>query len=113
LRPPKCKREAAKSITNERFDYRRVGIFSAWWEAQEDRLQKKAASGGRRTTEMPYRTFIDSLGTDWQVWDIVPRLSERRSEEKREADIRDGERLSGAYRLVVEASDESPLAEAG
>jgi hypothetical protein len=27
---------------------------------------------------MPYRTFIDSLGTDWQVWDIVPRLQERR-----------------------------------
>ena len=27
---------------------------------------------------MPYRTFVDSLGTDWQVWDIVPRLSERR-----------------------------------
>lgn len=29
---------------------------------------------------MPYRTFTDSLGTDWQVWDIVPRLSERRSD---------------------------------
>lgn len=27
---------------------------------------------------MPYRTFIDSAGTDWQVWDIVPRLKERR-----------------------------------
>ena len=27
---------------------------------------------------MPYRTFTDSLGGDWQVWDIVPRLSERR-----------------------------------
>ena len=27
---------------------------------------------------MPYRTFQDSAGTDWQVWDIVPRLSERR-----------------------------------
>ena len=30
---------------------------------------------------MPYRTFVDSTGTDWQVWDIVPRLSERRSED--------------------------------
>ena len=28
---------------------------------------------------MPYRTFVDSIGTEWQVWDIVPRLSERRS----------------------------------
>ena len=28
---------------------------------------------------MPYRTFVDSKGADWQVWDIVPRLSERRS----------------------------------
>jgi len=28
---------------------------------------------------MPYRTFVDSTGTEWQVWDIVPRLSERRS----------------------------------
>lgn len=27
---------------------------------------------------MPYRTFEDSAGTEWQVWDIVPRLSERR-----------------------------------
>jgi hypothetical protein len=28
---------------------------------------------------MPYRTFVDSMGADWQVWDIVPRLSERRN----------------------------------
>lgn len=28
---------------------------------------------------MPYRTFIDSAGSEWQVWDIVPRLTERRS----------------------------------
>jgi hypothetical protein len=27
---------------------------------------------------MPYRSFEDSLGTEWQVWDIVPRLNERR-----------------------------------
>ena len=30
---------------------------------------------------MPYRTFVDTLGTEWQVWDIVPRLSERRTGE--------------------------------
>jgi hypothetical protein len=28
---------------------------------------------------MPYRTFVDSGGSEWQVWDIVPRLSERRA----------------------------------
>lgn len=28
---------------------------------------------------MPYRTFVDSVGSEWQVWDIVPRHSERRS----------------------------------
>ncbi len=27
---------------------------------------------------MPYRTFVDSTGAEWQVWDVVPRLSERR-----------------------------------
>jgi hypothetical protein len=30
---------------------------------------------------MPYRTYVDSTGVEWQVWDIVPRLSERRSGE--------------------------------
>ena len=30
---------------------------------------------------MPYRTFIDSAGAEWQVWDIVPRHHERRSTE--------------------------------
>ena len=33
---------------------------------------------------MPYRTFIDSTGAEWQVWDIVPRLSERRTPERTE-----------------------------
>ena len=28
---------------------------------------------------MPYRTFLDSKGAEWQVWDIVPRLAERRT----------------------------------
>ena len=27
---------------------------------------------------MSYRLFEDSKGTEWQVWDIVPRLEERR-----------------------------------
>jgi hypothetical protein len=28
---------------------------------------------------MPYRILLDSAGTEWQVWDIVPRHTERRS----------------------------------
>jgi hypothetical protein len=32
--------------------------------------------------ELPYRTFIDSAGAEWQVWDIVPRQHERRDAEK-------------------------------
>lgn len=28
---------------------------------------------------MPYRMFEDSRGMEWQVWDIVPRLVERRA----------------------------------
>lgn len=27
---------------------------------------------------MSYRLFEDSTGTEWQVWDVVPRLEERR-----------------------------------
>lgn len=28
---------------------------------------------------MSYRLFEDSKGTEWQVWDVVPRLEERRA----------------------------------
>jgi hypothetical protein len=38
---------------------------------------------------MPYRTFQDSGGRDWQVWDIVPRLSERRSDGDPERRVRE------------------------
>jgi hypothetical protein len=34
---------------------------------------------------MAFRSFIDSAGSVWQVWDIVPMLSERRSIERRAA----------------------------
>jgi len=30
---------------------------------------------------MPYRILTDSAGTEWQVWDIAPQLTERRSGE--------------------------------
>lgn len=34
---------------------------------------------------MGYRIFRDSTGTEWQTWDVVPRLAERRSGERRVA----------------------------
>ena len=39
---------------------------------------------------MSYRLFEDSHGTEWQVWDIVPRLEERRvvAEADRRVDIK-------------------------
>jgi hypothetical protein len=27
---------------------------------------------------MPYRIFTDSTGSEWQVWDVVPLMTERR-----------------------------------
>lgn len=64
---------------------------------------------------MPYRMFEDSRGVEWQVWDIVPRLVERRTKqpdrrvdthvieftdrrqhERRIAEVRRA-RLSGSY----------------
>ncbi len=60
---------------------------------------------------MPYRTFEDSAGTEWQVWDVVPRLTERRlGETDRRVDItpiafadrrRDERRLSNNHRTVL------------
>ncbi|MEO5818232.1 MAG: hypothetical protein ABIT20_23380 [Gemmatimonadaceae bacterium] len=32
---------------------------------------------------MGYRIFKDSRGTEWQTWDVVPRLGERRISERR------------------------------
>jgi hypothetical protein len=34
---------------------------------------------------MGYRIFRDSAGTEWQTWDVVPRLAERRAGERRVA----------------------------
>ncbi len=34
---------------------------------------------------MGYRSFLDSNGTEWQAWDIVPHLAERRATERRVA----------------------------
>ena len=32
---------------------------------------------------MGYRIFKDSHGTEWQTWDVVPRLAERRVSDRR------------------------------
>lgn len=32
---------------------------------------------------MAYRTFKDSRGTEWQAWDVIPRLAERRIADRR------------------------------
>lgn len=34
---------------------------------------------------MGYRIFRDSQGTEWQTWDVVPHLAERRATERRRA----------------------------
>ena len=60
---------------------------------------------------MPYRTFQDSAGGEWQVWDVVPRLTERRLDQSdRRVDItpiafadrrREERRLSNSHRAVL------------
>ena len=37
----------------------------------------------RRRITMGYRVFTDSQGTEWQAWDVVPQLTERREVERR------------------------------
>lgn len=32
---------------------------------------------------MSYRVFRDSQGTEWQAWDVVPKLAERRMTDRR------------------------------
>ena len=66
--------------------------------------------------EMPYRTFVDSIGTEWQVWDIVPQLTERRGltstdRERRVSDTevpidrrRETRRLMETHRAVLRGS---------
>jgi hypothetical protein len=64
---------------------------------------------------MPYRLFVDSAGTEWQVWDVVPRLTERRSGDNtdRRVDVvpvpfadrrEDGRRLTQSRRAVLRGS---------
>jgi hypothetical protein len=34
---------------------------------------------------MGYRSFKDSAGIEWDAWDVVPQLAERRVEDRRQA----------------------------
>lgn len=63
---------------------------------------------------MPYRMFEDSAGSEWQVWDVVPYLSELRNgaADRRVATIvipfadrrRDVRRLASMRRMVLSGS---------
>jgi hypothetical protein len=64
---------------------------------------------------VPYRLLVDSMRREWQVWDIVPRLMERRSgddTERRLAEAQiefpdrraEGRRLTQARRTVLRGS---------
>ena len=41
---------------------------------------------------MDRQTFVDVMGTEWQVWEVYPRLVERRLQRERRAALRSGER---------------------
>ena len=36
---------------------------------------------------MGYRIFKDSKGTEWQTWDVVPQLAERRGGDRRRGEM--------------------------
>ena len=44
---------------------------------------KKRGAGRGEGLDMGYRIFRDSTGTEWQAWDIIPRLEDRRARERR------------------------------
>ena len=52
---------------------------------------------------MGYRVFRDSQGTEWQAWDVVPQLTERREIERRVrvAEIEHADRRRAADRRVM------------
>ncbi len=63
---------------------------------------------------MGYRVFTDSQGMEWQTWDVVPRLAERRAVERRRsvaATPSTGERRLANDRRVT--SGRRPMLSAG
>lgn len=80
-------------------------------------MSLKADSANHRRVgrlKLPYRTFEDSAGAEWQVWDVVPRLTERRhTEVDRRVDVtpiafadrrREERRLTSSHRAVLRGS---------
>src|SRR5512138_535623 len=57
--------------------------MTQWSPARRARPSiRRGSDNGRRIT-MGYRVFRDSQGTEWQAWDVVPQLTERREVERR------------------------------
>lgn len=53
---------------------------------------------------MSYRVFKDSEGTEWQAWDVVPHLAERRVGDRRREAVAVGEpdrRQLGERRVTI------------
>jgi len=59
-------------------------LFHRRWERRggRDRTKCEPGKGG---AGVGYRIFRDSAGTEWQTWDVVPRLAERRVGDRRVA----------------------------
>ena len=65
---------------------------------------------------MGYRVFRDSQGVEWQTWDVVPQLAERRAAERRAARAAMPESVAAERRRVQErrvTSGRRPLLSAG
>jgi hypothetical protein len=57
---------------------------------------------------MSFRTFLDSEGNEWQAFDVVPRVDERRNYDRRVSEREEDEveeRRDGDRRLTVGGSD--------
>jgi len=65
---------------------------------------------------MTMRSFVDSAGHEWQVFDVVPRTEERRRHERRgsvEAAAVERERREGERRLTIGAIARLPATAGG
>jgi hypothetical protein len=62
---------------------------------------------------MAYRVFRDSRGTEWQAWDVVPQLTDRREIERRvrRAPVEHADRRRAQDRRVI--SGRRPILTAG
>ena len=58
-------------------------LFDTTWERETDASAPCEPGKGGEGSGMGYRIFRDSAGTEWQTWDVVPRLAERRVSDRR------------------------------